>query len=154
MENLIPLNNKKVKAILTTLKEQFGYESDDLKEYAFFLKRKDQSIKIITRDVEKIMGANLNIDSMGLRIGKHLADGILLSIEGAQLIGPKSNKNIIELEYDDMRRWLKGFDYEVDNDDNKFVLIKYKDDFIGTGKQKNGKVINNIPKGRRLQCSD
>lgn len=154
MENLIALNSKKVKVILATLKEQFGYDSTDLKQYAFFLRRKDQAIKIISRDVEKIMGANMNIDSMGLRIGKHLTDGILLSIEGAQLIGPQCTKNIVNLEYDDMRKWLKGFEVEVDNDENKFVIIKYQDDFIGTGKQKNGKIINNIPKGRRLQCSD
>lgn len=153
MENLITLNSRQVKNIMNTLKQQFGYVGD-LKEFAFFLKKKDASIKLITRDIEKTMHKRLNIDSLGLRIGKEIADGILLTIEGAQLIGKDCNKNIVELDHKQMRSWLKGFDIETEDMENKFVLLKHEDDFLGSGKMKDARIINNIPKPRRLMASD
>lgn len=153
MENLIALNNKKVKKIISVLNSQFGYEGDSLKKYAFFLKEKDNSLKIITRDVAIINEYKINIDSMGLRIGKEIADGILLSIDGSQIIGPHCNKNILEISREEARNWLKGFDLETKHE-NGFVLLKHNNDFLGTGKVKNGRILNNVPKTRRLKCSD
>ncbi|MFW6450558.1 MAG: hypothetical protein ACOCZ6_05895, partial [Nanoarchaeota archaeon] len=153
MENLIALNNKRVKSILSRLNEQFGYNGDSLKKYAFFLKKKDSSIKIITRDVTALTKHKVNIDSMGLKIGKEVSDGILLTIEGTQLIGPYCTKNIIEISEQEGREWLKGSDIPTNNN-NCFAIIKQGHDFLGSGKVKNNKVLNNIPKTRRLKCSD
>ncbi len=153
MEKLVALNNKKVKKISQALSEQFGYHGN-LKEYALFYKEKDSSIKIITKDVEKILDRRLNIDSLGLRIGKEISDGILLTIEGAQLIGPQCNKNIIELDHDESRLWLRGFDLERKEFIEKFALIKKNNDFLGSAKVKMGKIINNISKSRRLKSKD
>jgi len=33
-------------------------------------------------------------------------------------------------------------------------LIKYKNDFLGTGKIKENKVLNFVPKGRRLNINE
>ncbi len=153
MENLIILNNKKVKRILKTLEEQFGYDNK-LNEFAFFYKKKDSSIKIITRDVDKIINEKLNIDSLGLRIGKEISDGILLTIEGSQILGPYCDKNIVELNEKESREWLRGYDVQRDEMKSGFALLKHNKDFLGTGKVKKGCIINNISKSRRIKSKD
>ncbi|MGM5482351.1 MAG: methyltransferase RsmF C-terminal domain-like protein [Nanobdellota archaeon] len=153
MENLIALNNKKIKRINKVLTEQYGLKEDFLKSYALFLKKKDNSIKLITRDVVKINDHKINIDSMGLRIGKEIADGILLSIEGSQIMGPFCSKNIVQISREDAKLWLKGNDIHTQYEQG-FVILKYENDFLGTGKVKANRIINNVPKTRRLKCSD
>ncbi|MFW6014050.1 MAG: hypothetical protein ACOCZ6_03080 [Nanoarchaeota archaeon] len=154
MENLNALNNKKVKKLTHELNEQFGF-SGSLKDYAVFVRKKDSSIKVITKDVEKIMDKRLNIDSLGLRIGKEITDGILLTIEGTQLIGQECNKNIIELNEEECRLWLRGFDLQKDGLNGQFAILKNKNnDFLGSAKVKKGLIINNISKTRRIKSKD
>lgn len=153
MENLISLNNKRVKKIISVLSSQFGFEGDFLKKYAFFMKKKDNSFKMVTRDVAVINECNINVDSIGLRIGKEISDGILLSIDGSQIIGPYCTKNIVEISREEARKWLRGFDLNTEHKAD-FVILKHGGDFLGTGKVKNNKILNNIPKTRRLKCID
>ena len=154
MENIISLNNKKVKKLSLNLNDQFGFLGS-LKDYAIFMRKKDSAIKVITRDVEKIMDKRLNIDSLGLRIGKEITDGILLTIEGAQLIGPECTKNIIELNEEESRLWLRGFDIEKKEVGYGFVILKNsKGDFLGSAKVKKDLIINNISKTRRIKSKD
>ena len=79
---------------------------------------------------------------------------IRLSIEGSQLIGPKAKKNIVELNDKEAKEWLKGIDLDKKTNNNGFVLIKHKNDFIGCGKQMKDKILNYVPKIRRLNVSD
>jgi NOL1/NOP2/fmu family ribosome biogenesis protein len=72
-----------------------------------------------------------------------------LSIEGSQIIGPKCNKNILELKDEQRELWVKGYDLDIDGDLG-FVIIKNKDDFLGCGKLRNNKLYNYVPKSRRL----
>jgi NOL1/NOP2/fmu family ribosome biogenesis protein len=79
------------------------------------------------------------IDNLGMR----------LSIEGSQIIGPKATKNILEINDEQTKQWFKGEDLEMNGNFSGFLIIKYKDDFLGTGKYSNGKILNYIHKNRR-----
>ena len=154
MERLSILNNKHKKQMIAVLKEQFGYEGAELDPYVFLLKPRDGSIKIVNRDIERIDSERLNIDSQGLKIGKQQTDGIVLTIEGSQLIGNSCTSNIVEVTKKEMREWLKGNDISVESNENRYVIVKCEKDFAGSGKQKEGKIINSIPKARQLNVSD
>ncbi len=138
-------NNKEIKQFHQRLKKQFGFTGK--LPYAFFM-RKDK-IYIISKGYDLLQTEKLNINSLGLYIAKIERSGIRLSIEGSQLIGPNSKKNIIEL--DSPEEWLQGKDIENKQNAKSFVLIKYKDDFLGCGFCKNDKILNFIPKSRRLR---
>ena len=75
-----------------------------------------------------------------------------LSIEGSQIIGKGSDKNIADIE--DTRAWLRGEDLELVGDYSGFVIIRHNKDFLGCGRYKEGKILNFVPKARRLKCSD
>jgi len=91
----------------------------------------------------------LRINSLGLYFGKIEKDGLRLSIEGSQLIGNKSKKNVIKLDDNQVKEWMAGEVLEI-KDYKGFVIIKHKNDFLGCGKAKEDRILNFVPKTRRL----
>ena len=93
---------------------------------------------------------DIRFNNVGLYFARILNTEIRLSIEGSQIIGKYATKNIISLNNDEIKRWVGGFDVDTIEMLNGFALIKYKDDFFGSGKVKDGRIINFIPKERRI----
>jgi len=88
-----------------------------------------------------------------MHFGTIMKDGFLLSIEGSQLIGPHATQHIFSLNDTQQEHWLQGQTIETNTKsfEQAYLLMKHKTDFIGTGKAKNGKLINYIPKSRSLK---
>lgn len=145
------LNSKEVRSIKELIKKQWG--CDFSTELAWLLSEKDR-IYLITRDVEKIDMSKLRVDVMGLYFGELKGDELRLSVEGSQLVGPLATKGILELDDAEARAWLKGQDFEKKTDIPGFVIMKNKDDFLGCGKVKNNRVLNFMPKNRRILAED
>jgi NOL1/NOP2/fmu family ribosome biogenesis protein len=146
MQNLKILNSKEVKRILKLLNEQFGYEE---KLECVFLINKKFKVYIINRDISRVDLEALRIDSLGMYLGTY-KNGFRPSIEGSQIVGPKAKKNILEITEEEMNKWLKGEDFNVDTELKGFVLVKHKNDFLGCGNIKEGELFNYVPKSRRL----
>ncbi len=145
------LNNKEKQGILGIFRRQFGFEED--LDYVFLLSQKDK-IYIVNEDVKKIDLSKLRVNSYGLYIAELREDQVRLSIEGSQLIGPCACKNILELDEKKSREWLKGYDLEYKGSLTGFVLVRNKDDFLGCGKIAGDKLLNYVPKTRRIKASD
>ena len=146
MPQLKILNSKEIKEILKLIEKQW---SAKLKPDYTFLKNNKNRIFIINRDVSKIDFSKLRINSIGMYFCD-LENEIRLSIEGSQIIGPKAAKNIVEIDKEQTRLWLKVEDLEVEGDYSGFVIMKHNDDFLGTGKFKENKVLNYVNKSRRV----
>ncbi|GAB6134942.1 methyltransferase RsmF C-terminal domain-like protein [Thermococcus prieurii] len=86
----------------------------------------------------------------GIYFGRIESDGIRLTIEGAFLVGPKATKNVAELDDERARRYLAGESVEVDAPDG-WVLLKWRSYYLGSAKAKNGRLLNYVPKERRLR---
>ncbi len=148
MQNYTILNSKQIKIIMKALSDQFGFL--EKLEYVFLRTNKGK-VYLVNRDIERIDLEKIRINSMGLYFGEHLSSGeFRLSIEGSQMIGPKSSKNIYELDKESLKVWFKGQDMEIEDDRNAFVLIKYNDEFCGCGKIKNKRLLNFVGKVRRI----
>jgi len=141
-------NNKKIKEFHKILKEQFGFQGK--LDYVFLFKK--DKIYIISKDLDKLSIDKLNINTSGLYIAKQEAAGIRLSIEGSQLIGPNCSKNILKLE--DPTDWMQGNNASVNEKLKSNVLISYKKDFLGSGIYKKNKILNFIPKSRRIKSAN
>ena len=148
--NLKILNKKQIKEILALIKKQ--WDADLTLDYAF-LKDKNDKIFIINKAFAQIDISKLRINSMGLYFAQKMIDGIRLSIEGSQLIGPKAKKNVLELTETQTKQWLKGEDIEIKTELKNYVILKHNKDFLGTGKIKENKILNYIPKSRRLKTT-
>jgi len=151
MQKLKILNRKEINKILKILDKQFGFK--ERLDYAFLLSEKNK-IYIVNRDIEQIDLSKLRPNSYGLYFAEYKEDKIRLSIEGSQLIGLRSTKNIIEPDASQARQWLKGNDLDYNGQLKDYVIIKHKNDFLGCGKIAPNRILNFVPKTRRLNVSD
>jgi len=151
MPELKFLNSKETKEILKLIEEQWGAK---LKLDYILIKNSKNRIFIVNKDISKIDFSKLRINSIGMYFCD-LENEIRLSIEGSQIIGPKSTKNIAEINESQVKQWLKGEDLEIQDKGNYhgFVIIKHENDFLGTGKFKENKILNYVSKGRRVSVS-
>lgn len=147
MQKLKILPKKKVKEILSLIKKQ--YDADIGLDYGF-LKNEKNRIFIINKDISKLNLEKIRINSLGLYFAEIYNNQIRLSIEGSQIIGPKAKKNILEITDKQVKEWLKGEDLETDSPLEGFLLVKNKQDFLGTTKISNGKALNFVSKSRRV----
>jgi NOL1/NOP2/fmu family ribosome biogenesis protein len=151
-EEIIILNAKDKKEIKKQLTQQFGITT--LPDKVFFCINKKERVYMINKEVFDVDQQVLRVNSFGLYIGTFMVDGFRLNIEGAQLFGPLATKNVIELSLQERNDWLKGFDIQRElakNADSEYVLLKYENDFLGSGKVKNNSILNYVPKSRTLK---
>lgn len=147
------MNSKQTKIIAQMLLQQWGFT--DKLDKGFLQKEND--IFLITRDLDKIDTKQLNVNSVGLYFGESRHGQLRLSIEGSQIIGGRSTRNVLEINEKQLQQWLRGEDIDLataattdDKIRNSFLIVKHNRDFFGCGKVKEGRVLNFVPKSRRL----
>lgn len=145
--NLKILNKKEVKNILNLLDKQFGFK--DKLDYVF-LQHENGKLYVANRDIFDIDFKKIRINNIGSYFGQVRGNELRLSIEGSQLIGSYAKKNVIELNDKEKEGWMKGIDISYSEELSGFVLLKHRNDFLGCGKIVNNKLLNYIPKTRRL----
>ncbi|MBI2565370.1 hypothetical protein HYV79_05320 [Candidatus Woesearchaeota archaeon] len=146
------LKSKEKKEVIKKIKDQWSVDcSQWLKKYAFLKNEKDK-LFLINSNIAGIQFEELRISTLGLYVAELKNNQIRLSIEGSQLIGPDAKKNILEINDEQEKKWIIGNDLDINIDKMGFQIIKHNNDFLGTGKIVNNKVLNYVPKERRLQA--
>lgn len=140
------LNKKETRKILELIKKQWGA---DFITDKIFIKNNDD-ILLANKEIFSLSFGNINVNSLGLYFGELIDNKLRLSIEGSQLIGPLAKTNIVEINEAELKQWLNGENIDKQIDANSYVIIKYKNDFIGCGKAKEDKILNYVPKARRI----
>ena len=151
IQNLKFITGKEKKEIMEKLNEQFGIKKISGKLFRrgkerIFLFEGDFDEKKIKK-LEKITF----VERAGVYLGKIEEYGIRLSIEGTQILKNEITKNIIELTKEEKETWMKGHEVLRKNKTTGFVIIKYQDEMLGTGRASAEKITNFIPKSRRLK---
>jgi len=92
-----------------------------------------------------------NFSRKGIRLVRVYRDGYKLTTAGIQIFGKYATKNVLEISHEQVKDYLEGKDLSVGscNAENGQVIIKYGNDYLGSGLYVNGKVKNQLPKGRR-----
>ena len=144
------LNSRQVKDVLSLMIRQFcsALEGD----YAF-LEDNERHVYIIGKEVSALDLSKFRINSVGLYIAERMDDGLRLSIEGSQLVGPNATRNVLELSEQQMMSWLKGSSIPVDTDLKGFVILRHEQSYLGCGKIKNNEVLSFVSKARRLNIT-
>ena len=150
MQELKILNSKEIKEIYGLIEKQWGVK---IKLDYGFLRNQKNRIFVISKDISAIDTSKLRLNSVGMYFCEFDSLGIRLGIEGSQIIGPKAAKNIVELNEEETKRWFKGEDIEKECKDCwGFVILKRDNDFLGSGKYTNKKILNYVSKTRRISC--
>lgn len=156
---MIPLkvfNKKEKEEIITKLNQQFGiqeipYQIAQLGKERIILFSGDLSGNEIF-ELDRIA----RIEGIGLYFAKldEKTGDIRLSIEGAQLMKDQITKNIFELDEKQAEQWMMGQEINIQTGKKGFFIMKFKDEFLGTGKISTEKISNFIPKSRRLKYKE
>lgn len=145
------IEGKEKQKILEILNNEFGIEKLNGKlivsgkEKIFFYTGNLTNEQL--RELEKF----IPIERVGVYLAKNEEGKIRLSIEGSQILKNEIKKNIVELNKNEMEIWMMGHELLKKTDFREFVILKYKEDFLGTGKASAEKINNFIPKSRRLK---
>tara|TARA_Y100000310_G_C20558070_1_gene751574 strand:- start:554 stop:1006 length:453 start_codon:yes stop_codon:yes gene_type:complete len=145
---LEPLSKKKSKKILNSLSEYFELKKFPLD--VIFFQRKDKKIFISSLDLKKLDPFPKYPNSIGVYFAIEESGGVRLSLEGSQILGPYSTKNVIEVSKKELKEWFNGSDLEFESEEKGYVILKFEEDFVGCGYKKGSKVLNYIPKNRRV----
>lgn len=70
------------------------------------------------------------------------------------MIGKEAKKNVVEISDENVKKWLFGNDIKVETECRGFVIVKNKNDFLGTGKVRGNEILNFVPKIRRITSAD
>jgi NOL1/NOP2/fmu family ribosome biogenesis protein len=101
----------------------------------------------------KLLEKAVYIERMGVYFGKEdeRTGDIRLSIEGSQIFKNQIDKNVFEINDEQTQEWMKGNELLIKTGKRGFLVLKNKEDFLGTGKASEEKIGNFIPKSRRLK---
>lgn len=156
---MIPLkffNKQEKEKFIRKLNEQFG-----IKEIPFSIaKLGKERIIVFSGDISEKDILELDkfarIEGIGLYFAKidENTQDLRLSIEGAQLVAEQITKNIFELDEKQAEQWMMGQELNITTGKKGFFIMKFKDDFLGTGKISAEKISNFIPKSRRLKYKE
>ena len=142
------LNNSEMKRIRSLIEKQWG-GCPDLDYYMTI--KGGERVFLVGKESAKFDTKGLRVNSQGLYFGRLSHGEFKLSIEGSQIVGPVANKNVLELQEQEFQQWIRGLDLEVPGSEKRFVLIKHKDDFFGCARQAGGRLLNLVPKDRRIK---
>ncbi|MBI3623007.1 hypothetical protein HY212_02920 [Candidatus Pacearchaeota archaeon] len=145
------LTTHETQSILEKLQEQFGVKEIP----GILLKIGQERIFLyqgsLSESEIKKLESIIYIERLGVYFAKEEENGIRLSIEGTQILQSQIKKNIYELNDNQVESWMKGNELNISVGKKAFLIMKYKNDFLGTGKASENKITNFIPKNRRLK---
>ncbi len=148
------LSKGEVQELKKLLERTYGVSGDFLEKKLILGGGAKKRIWVASPDVAKVDLSAFRVVSVGLYVGRIDRGKLKLSIEGAQMVGPKATKNVVELDEKSLEDYLRGASVQpkrtIDCEEGSYVILKCGDDYAGGGMFKNGRVINNLPKGRLL----
>ncbi len=149
--NLHFLKSGEKKRLLPELEEQFGIT---ILPY-LLLETGKEKIRgfsgTMTKDEIIELGKIANVEIIGIYLIKR-EKRLRLSLDATQTLAQQIKKNIIEIEDKYLESWLKGRNLDIVKDSGVYV-IKNKEDFIGCAISDGKKLINHIPKERRIRSN-
>ncbi len=147
---MIRIKTTLLNRLKATIKELYGF---DIPEEWIFYTINNKKIWLTNKDVDNINKEDLNIETVGIYFCYFDEKGLRLSPEGAQLVGKKATKNILDISMEDANKIIRGFDIEVKNNlDATYVILRSPIGIIGVGKNHKTKILCQIRKNRRIRA--
>ena len=157
MQHMTFLNTREHKKIVEMLERIYGFTG---KLDGVLIKNLKQKLYLLTRDLDLIElqeEKQLRIDKVGLYIGALVPEGIRLSLEGSQIVGPHAKKNVLVIDDGHLEPWAKGEDFDLSSAEQEqaqedgFYIIRHGNDYLGCAKVRNGVAHNLVSKSRRVK---
>lgn len=147
--NIHFIKSSEKKEMITELKENFGIE--DL-PYLLIESGKEK-IRGFTGSLSKEeiiqFGEIAYVEGVGIYLLKK-EEALRMGFDATQLLSAQITKNIIDISEEQAMQWLRGHDIEIQSP-RGVVVVRYQGDFLGCGKSTGERIVNHVPKERRLK---
>ena len=151
MSYLKILNKKEKAEIEKKLNNQFGVDFIP----GMIVARGEERLFLFSGDLSekgiRLLEKCTFIERIGVYFAKIIGNDIRLSIEGSQILKEQIKKNVFSLDSKQAEEWMKGRELLIKTGKRGFLIMKYEEDFLGSGKASEEKIGNFIPKNRRLK---
>ena len=155
------LRNNEIDLIQAVLVEQFGYIEKLVKNYKLY--QKENQIYFCPKEIRSI-DEKVYLERRGFEVGEFLhkrngATEFKINHLGITLLGKDFTKNVLELSEEEVQKYLKGENIELDSclrrNDNLWggvfpqdglVVLKYRNVIFGKGLLKANSIKNQIPR--------
>ena len=147
--NLRFIKSGEKKRLLAELEDHFG-----IKKLPYILvetgKQKVRGFSgTMTREEIRELSGIANVEIIGAYLIKRDRD-LRLSLDATHILADQINKNVIEINDEQLDEWLRGNNLDIKKGSGVMV-IRHKNDFIGCGISDGKKIINHVPKERRIR---
>ena len=141
------------KRLLKELKERFGIEKLDSWILVETGKKKIRGFTgNMTREEIKELIEISNLELLGTYLVKKETAVLRLGFDATQILKDKITKNIFEIDDSQLESWMNGNNLDEKIERGIYVL-RHADDFVGCGISNGEKIINFVPKERRIRRS-
>lgn len=146
------LNRREAEVFEVKIESMYGAK-ESLREFTVLLSGKEEKIWVSNKELFQIPIEKLRVNSVGLYFGRIDSGKLRLSVEGVGIVGPKADKNVVELDDEHLWDFLRGFDIELKKnvpETKDYVLVKHKNDWLGIAKIEGNILKNAMPKSRKI----
>ncbi|RLG01335.1 MAG: hypothetical protein DRN49_01515 [Thaumarchaeota archaeon] len=147
------LSPRERKFLENRLKSLYGVEKgfSDL----VLIKCGRRRIRATTKETLELASKLKGVQQIGLYVMKVSNSDISLSVEGAQLLNGDIKNNIIELDEEQVERWMKAVPIKIETTyRGRYVIGKFNRLYLGSARvSRNGLLYPQIPKWRRIPLS-
>lgn len=151
MNHLKILSKNEKREIENRLKKRFGINEIP----GIIARRGEERLFLFTGNFNEKQIRQLErtviIERIGVYFARIIGGEIRLTIEGSHALKNQIKENIFTLNSKQTEEWMKGQELPIKTGKKGFLIMKYKDDFLGAGKASEEKIGNFIPKSRRLK---
>jgi 16S rRNA (cytosine1407-C5)-methyltransferase len=140
-------NSSKISEILKQISDNYGIDYNLWENFLFILRSGDiyfTSINDFDYSNLKFLRSGIKLSSLDKKVGWRLTSNAV------QILGNKINRNVITLEdKEQLKTYFMGQKTKVSFPDSNFVIVKYKDYYLGSGKVKDSILLSYFPRSRR-----
>ncbi len=73
-----------------------------------------------------------------------------MNFDALALFKDQITKNIIEINEEQLEKWIRGYDLEIQTE-RGIVILQHNNDLVGLGRSNEEKVFNYVPKERKVK---
>ncbi|MFH1802844.1 MAG: hypothetical protein ABH864_05360 [archaeon] len=91
-----------------------------------------------------------NVEVIGMYLISRKDGDSRLNFDAVPLFKNQITKRIIEINREQLDRWIRGHDLDIPAE-RGITVLKFEDYFVGIGKSNSEKIFNYVPKERKLK---
>ncbi len=144
------LSSSDKKKLLAEIEARFGIE---LRDYLFLQAGKERVRAFsgtLSREELLSLSEFARVEFAGAYLARQESFGLRLAFDMTHVLSSRFTKGVIELSSEEFELWMRGETLVRELEAGVYV-VRYGEDFLGSGYASHGKLYNYVPKERHLK---